>query len=446
MTFRAWLYIRTILLVLNLVLVVWGFTEQNWYLMSSILTVVALLQLYSLNYFIQKTNRDLARFLEGMINKDATLHFNDTKWKSGFDELMHSFNTLSGVYRKARIDKEIQYQYFKKMIEQIDTGIISIQSNGCISLMNGAAVQLLDIPEQRNLETLQKKAPLLVEVMTTLKPGESKLIEYKKGVEVKQLKVALNEIFTKEDQFKIVSFQNIRSEMELNEMQSWHKLIRVLTHEIMNSVTPITTLSETVKMILEKEEGVMKSIEELDNEDVMDIQQSVNTIGRRSQGLLHFVSDYRKLTKVAKPHKVLVDIQELFTSLVILYQNDFKKNSIKVTWNVQPEKLTVFADQNLLEQVIINLLLNAIEAIEDQAEGEITLEAIRRENKTIIEVCDNGKGIPEHIQPQIFIPFYSTKEKGSGIGLSLSRNVIRMHGGRLYFNSTQEKTSFFIEL
>ena len=425
--------------------VVWAFAGSPWYLLAGILAVFVIVQMVSLTFYIQKTNKDLARFMEGMLTKDYTLHFNANKWGNGFNELADSFNKVGEVYRQARIEKEAQYQYFKNMVEQLDAGIISFNKEGKIAIMNQSAAKMLGIPVVQSVEILAKRLPGFTHFLQDLPPGVTELYELKDQTGGKQFKVFTSELQSGKELFKIVTFQNIHSEMEWKEMESWHKLIRVLTHEIMNSVTPITTLSETVNMILEEESGEVKPLNELDEEDLVDIHQSIQTIGKRSQGLLHFVADYRKLTKIAKPQKQEVVVQDLFFSLMTLYQKELREKRICISYEVIPSNLTVLIDQSLVEQVLINLILNATDALEGIEKAAIKLSAQHINDKTVIEVHDNGAGIPAHLQSQVFVPFYSTKEKGSGIGLSLSRNIINMHGGKLYFNSVQGSTSFFIE-
>lgn len=446
MTFRTGLYLRTTFIFFNLIAIVLCLAGNRWYIIAFAFVVVLVFQLFLLVRYIEKTNLELAKFIEGMLTNDFTLHFNEAKWKGGFDELFAAFNKVGRAYQQARIEKEVQFQYFKMMIEQLDTGILSFKTDGEVVLMNQTAGAILEVPVQTHLSRLKLRNEQFFRAVDKAKEGESFTIELNGEREVKQLIVRVNSITSSGEKFTVVSFQDIKSEMELKEIESWHKLIRVLTHEIMNSVTPITSLSETIKMMLEDEEKIPIELNEITEEDLSDIRKSVETIRKRSEGLMHFVGEYRKLTRLHQPQKSEVHLADLIHSMLLLFQADLRKLGIEMTCTVLPENLSVNADPKLLEQVLINLITNARDALTGAAGARITIDAKKRDGKTIIEVKDNGSGIPEKIRPHVFVPFYSTKKEGSGIGLSLSRSIIRMHGGRFWFTSKPGFTSFFIEL
>jgi two-component system nitrogen regulation sensor histidine kinase NtrY len=236
--------------------------------------------------------------------------------------------------------------------------------------------------------------------------------------------------------FSLVSIQNIHSELEEKEIEAWQKLIRVLTHEIMNSITPIASLASTIKELIEESYGILPEGKEVKTEALDDIHQASQTIQKRSQGLLHFVDAYRNLTLIPKPKMQIFQIKDLFVRVEKLMQANIKKKSIDFKANVEPQTLELTADPELIEQVLINLLLNALQSVEKKKEPKIDLKAqMEGRGRIIIQVRDNGPGILAENIEKIFIPFFSTKEGGSGIGLSLSRQIMRLHNGSIGIHS-----------
>jgi signal transduction histidine kinase len=274
-----------------------------------------------------------------------------------------------------------------------------------------------------------------------------KLMELKVKGENKVFSVDVSTHLILERQHKLIALQDINSEIEQKEIEAWHKLIRILTHEIMNSITPISSLTETMQGMLTNKEGMQKSISDMTNESIFDIRFSLNTIQTRSEGLLHFVENYRKLTRLPKPAIESVNVKNFLLGIETLMKESLQRQGILLTVEVQDQSLTANFDPALVEQVVINLITNSSHALDGRPDKHIQVKGYSSDNHPIIEVTDNGKGIPEKDLKEIFVPFFSTKKEGSGIGLSLSKQIISQHGGRIRVTSAREKgTSFFVQL
>jgi nitrogen fixation/metabolism regulation signal transduction histidine kinase len=276
----------------------------------------------------------------------------------------------------------------------------------------------------------------LAEKLLNLGSGDKTTIKIVNDNDITQLIIYATEFKQRDQKYTLVSFQNIETELEEKEMEAWQRLIRVLTHEIMNSITPISSLAGTVNTILTNNSKFDESV-------VEDIKSAITTIRRRSEGLIHFVDNYRSLTKVPKPDFKIFQIKELFKNIEKLMLPELKEKGIKFYYSVEPETLELTADSEQIEQVIINLIMNSVFAIDGEKYPGITLSAsLDEKGKVLIKVIDNGPGIPEEAVDKIFIPFFSTKKNGSGVGLSLSRQIMRSHGGNIRVNSKQGETVF----
>jgi nitrogen fixation/metabolism regulation signal transduction histidine kinase len=246
--------------------------------------------------------------------------------------------------------------------------------------------------------------------------------------------------------YRIITFGDIKNEIEGKEIEAWHKLIRILTHEMMNSVTPLVSLTETMLMILEDENGSQKPLSAITEDNIADIRFSLKTIQKRSGGILHFLNDYRQLTRIPVPRVEQVNVAALFESVARLMQGEISKHDVKMVLRSISPELSVRADARLLEQVLINLLTNSLQALEGIQHPEIELAAYTKENRLILQVSDNGKGIDADKLDKIFIPFYSTKAEGSGIGLPVSKQIMFSHGGSIKVNCQKgTKTSFLLQ-
>jgi two-component system, NtrC family, nitrogen regulation sensor histidine kinase NtrY len=327
----------------------------------------------------------------------------------------------------------------------VGIGLIIFKEDGKIEIFNSAARRLLKLNRAENINDLKDVSETLVNVFIKLRTGGRELVRLKIGDDLFQLSIYAIELTLRGENVKLISIQNIQSELEEKEMEAWQNLVRVLTHEIMNSVTPISSLAGIVEEELRQHMQLQEDAQ-LTRDQMADIHLSLQTISKRSEGLIHFVKEFRSLTAIPKPRQIQIEVKTLLEELTMLHRKELMEKSIHLTISVYPDDLTISADKNMIEQVIINLIKNAIQAFEEQDEKLIELKAsLNEKSRPIISVKDNGTGIDPEAMEKIFIPFFTTKKTGSGIGLSLSRQIMRQHQGTLTVKSTVGKgTEFFM--
>src|SRR5687767_3376604 len=347
--------------------------------------------------------------------------------------------------RNSRREKDSEFLFFKNIVMHVGIGLIIFREDGKIEIFNSAARRLLKINRAETINDLKEVSDTLVNVFMKLKTGGRELLRLKIGDDFVQLSIYAIELTLRGENVKLISLQNIQSELEEKEMEAWQNLVRVLTHEIMNSVTPISSLAGIVEEELKQH---MKSHQEapLTTEQLNDIHLSLQTISKRSEGLIHFVKEFRSLTNIPKPKQIQIGVKALLEELCMLHRKELMEKNIQLKISVYPEDLTISADKNMIDQVIINLIKNAIQAFEDQEIRMIELKAaLNEKSRPVISIKDTGTGIDPEALEKIFIPFFTTKKTGSGIGLSLSRQIMRQHQGTLTVKSTVGKgTEFFM--
>ena len=404
-----------------------------------ILGVAIVYQTYALIHYIEKTNRDLTRFFQSIKFSDFSQTFKDSGQGKSFANLRAAFNDVLDAFRKARSEKEEHYRYLQTIVQHVGIGLIAFQPDGAVELINTAAKRLLGVAQLKNIKSLETWSLPLVKTLFTLKPKEKAQLRIDANNELLQLALYATEFKLRELTYTLVSIQNITTELEEKEIDAWQKLIRVLTHEIMNSITPISSLASTINELIKDSANLRSEQKTEENETLSDICDAAQTIQKRSEGLLHFVDAYRNLTLIQKPNFHIFLIRELFNRVGKLIQTNLKDKNILLEVIIQPKSLELAADPELIEQALINLLLNSLHAVEGQKNAKIILQArLDERSRTIIQVKDNGTGISKENMDKIFIPFYSTKEGGSGIGLSLSRQIMRLHNGTINVHSEPE--------
>jgi nitrogen fixation/metabolism regulation signal transduction histidine kinase len=317
----------------------------------------------------------------------------------------------------------------------VGIGIVAFKEDGTVEILNAAARKLLKIKKADNISDLIPVSESLDDTFRKLKTGGRELFRLKVQDDIIQLSVYAIELTLKGDHVKLISIQNIQSELEEKEMEAWQNLVKVLTHEIMNSVTPISSLAATVEDDLKghlQDEDAVLTLEELE-----DVYLSLQTISKRSEGLIQFVKEFRSLTSIPVPRRTNVNVQSLLDEICMLHRIEIADNNINLATSVYPEDLSIDADKGMIEQVLINLLKNAIQSFDEHSDKQITLRAyLNEKSRAVISVKDNGTGIDPEAMEKIFIPFFTTKKSGSGIGLSLSRQIMRVHQGTLNVKST----------
>ncbi|HEX9006433.1 MAG TPA: ATP-binding protein [Bacteroidota bacterium] len=441
--FHTALVARVVVLSLTILLCLFLFLWTGFYVTATVTAALVLYQIWALIRSVDKTNEELTRFLRTITYADFSQTFSGRGHGATFDRLNEAFAGVIGEFRKARTETEEHFRYLQTIIQHIGVGLISFTPDGEVELLNTAAKRLLHVPHLRNIHDLGEAARPLVDAMLKLRAGDRTLVRVEEDGEPQQLALNATEFRMHERPYTLVSLQNIRSELEEKEMEAWQNLIRVLTHEIMNSITPISSLASTVNGLLREEPGA-PARGTPDPATMHDVREAVHTIEKRSEGLLHFVDAYRNLTRVPKPKFAVFRVTELFARVQRLMTTHIPGRPVSFQTTVEPESLELTADPEQIEQVLINLLLNALQAVEGTPHACIELRGkLDSQGRTVIEVCDNGPGIPGDLQEKIFVPFFTTKKGGTGIGLSLSRQIMRLHHGSISVSSVPNDHTIF---
>jgi two-component system, NtrC family, nitrogen regulation sensor histidine kinase NtrY len=436
--FKINVLIRTLMLAASIGLLFFLFFTSGYKATLIILGFLISYQIYSLLRYVDITNKELARFLQSIKYADFSQSFTHKQLGSSFNELYQSFNDVIGEFQKTRSEKEEQYKFVNTVMQHVGVGLITFTSDGKVHFINNSAKKIFRINQLYSIEHLDKIHTGMNKILRNLKPGEKVTVKITADSETQQLIVYAAEFKLKNRNYTLLSLQNILPELEEKEMQAWQNLIRVLTHEIMNSVTPISSLAGTVNHIL-------NGRQEYDQETKDDIKLAVETIQKRSEALVHFVDVYRSLARTPEPGFEIFRIKDLFNRVYKLLEPELNNRNVVLKTEVVPDKLDLTADPELVEQVLINLILNAIQSFSNHKNAEIKLAAyLDQWGKISLTVSDNGPGIPEELHEKIFIPFFTTKKEGSGIGLSLSRQIMRSHGGSIRVSSKQEEGTTFI--
>lgn len=445
--FRFGVVTRVLLLASTLALMIYLVLETVFYVSIMILALVVLVQIILLIRYLEHANVLLTRFLEAIRYSDFTGTFRNKEMGKSFGDLNTAFTEVMERFKEERGEKEESLRYLETVVQHIGIGMMCFNSQGEVVLLNTAAKRLFQVPVIRTTESLKDISIPLYKTLQKLKNGGRNLVRITIKDETLQLAIYATEFRMRDEAYKLVSFQNIHTELEEKEMESWQNLTQVLAHEIMNSITPIASLSGTVHMLLEQNTQSKGEVFEIDSETLNDVKEALNTIGNRSQGLIRFVNSYRDFTQIPEPKFELFKVKDTLERVASLMKSEVAKEQIRIQVEVEPESLELTADPHLVEQVLINLVKNAVRILH-QREGLITLKGMLDSNgRVIVQVVDNGPGVKKSVSEKIFIPFYSvhsgSQNKGSGIGLSLSRQIMRLHGGSLTLSSELGSGSTF---
>jgi len=429
--FRTNLVIRVLLLSLGLAGMLYAWPDNQ--LLVFLSGLLALGSLLSIMYFVDQTNRDLVGFLTSIKYNDFTATSTAEHRGKSFGELYEAFNLINRKFQEVRADKEANHQFLQTIVEQIEIGLLCYNEAGEVRLMNKALQRMLRKSFLLHVDGLEQVDPQLLAAIRDSREGKRDLVKITIDNRLLQLAVLTSELRLQDERLFLVSIKNIQNELEEQELDAWQKLIRILTHEIMNSVAPITSLSGTIEAMLSDEPVP-------DTQTLQDIRQSVQVIQRRGEGLLAFTETYRSLTRIPPPNFQEVSVDKLLERIATLFHTQAHQQGVALHLHKYPSELNLQADPYLLEQVIINLAKNALDALTDASspvsEPAIHLHVNRnKQGQVIIQVVDNGPGITPAELEQIFVPFFTTKAEGSGIGLSLSRQIIRAHKGTIEVQS-----------
>lgn len=439
---RFSLIIRVLLLTGTSLLLAYTVYNSSNQVNIFFISLALVVQVYALIRTIERSNREISNFLSSIKYDDFTATYPEKGNSASVDQLYKEFNNVIKKFREIRADKEANYHYFRTIVQHVGIGLITFNKQGEVQIINSAAKKLIGIEAIQNINELTQVSPKLVESLLKLKTGGSDLITFTQDGSHTQLSIYVIELILRGEEFKLVSVQNIQSELEEKEMEAWQNLIRVLTHEIMNSVTPLSSLAATVR------DNLVDNIEDnvpIEKEELEDIYLAVQTIERRSQGLIRFVTDFRNLTKIPQPKLAQESVKLVLEHVRILFNHEFEKKKVKFSLNIDPIDLKFNIDKELIDQVLINILQNAVHALEENTEEKhIMIRAFINEyNRPTIAIRDNGSGIDEEALSKIFIPFFTTKKQGSGIGLSLTKQIMRKHGGGISVKSVSNEGTEF---
>ncbi|MCK6617494.1 MAG: ATP-binding protein [Cyclobacteriaceae bacterium] len=439
--FRSRIILRIVLLGASMALFTYMLGQVNMLFAALLTGAVILLQLLELFRFVSQTNRKLTRFLESVKYSDFISGFTaDNKLGKSFKDLNIAFNEVLEAFRKARSEKEEHWQYLNTVVQQVRTGILSFDENGAVQLINTNAKKFMGVQTIKNINELRDKNLKLYEAITATLPGRSTL--YKGGNEL-YLTIQATELRIRGKDVKLITLQNIQPELQRQEVEAWQNLTRVLRHEIMNSITPISSLTSTLKDVLEYDMVKTNNHYELKEEGAEDLKEGLETIETRSKGLIKFIDAYREYTSLPKPKIKSVRLKDLIEKVALLMKPEIKARNINFTYECTSEYLTIQADEEMIEQVLINLLKNAVEALAETPSPRLQLIGRYDESAVIVEVIDNGSGIIKEAIEKIFIPFFTTKKTGSGIGLSLSRQIMQLHNGSISVESEPDVRTVF---
>ena len=441
--FRFHIILRVLLLAATclLLLVV---LSQEYRFTPYIVIALIVYQVWSMIRYVDRTNRELASFLESIRYSEFTRSFQIKNAGSSFDELSEAFNDVMADFQQVRSEREEHFHYLQSIVQNIDISIIAYQRDGTVEMINPAAKKLFQINSLKNINALRSLSDQLADTLLKIDPGQSKLVRVQDADDILQLTIYATEFKIKDKIILLSTIKNIQNVLEEQETAAWQKLIRVLTHEMMNSIAPISSLSSTVELMLKKYSSGEEDIKKVDVDTIREIQEALKTINKRSNGLMNFVETYRNLTKIPEPNFELVKMKDLIQNVHTLMKKEVQKENISITAHVEQESIEIQVDEQMIEQVLINLIKNSIQALKDIKSGKIEVKGFyNRRGRPTIQVVDNGQGILKEVLDKVFIPFFTTKRSGSGIGLSLSRQILRLHGGTITAQSDPGKETIF---
>ncbi|MFT6991425.1 MAG: PAS domain S-box-containing protein [Paraglaciecola sp.] len=431
--FSLFIAVRTIFVMINLLALSLLISAEGYHATTLIALILLVFQSLSLVRFVSKTNAELVRFLDAARYADYSQRFDLSSLGSGFGELGSAFTDILERFQTVRSEQEEQQRHLKAIVEHVPVPLISINSEGLLTLWNNAARKLFGANHVTKLSDLVPFGEKFAKHLSAVKPGERRLVNFTIDGMEHRLSISATQILLTNKQETLVSMQDIQSELDIAQLQAWQDLVKVLTHEIMNSITPVASLAKTTVDLVADCKHKADSYPEL-SEDLQDISEAVETVARRSDGLIQFVSSYRQLTRLPTPNKNKIHVSTLFQQSCSLATQQWDKKGIQVDVNIQPSELEVTVDKDMLEQVLLNLLQNAEHAVENSHSPKVHLNAfLNKRGHVVIEVSDNGKGIPDEIGNKIFVPFYTTKQQGSGVGLALTRQIMLAHGGAIKY-------------
>lgn len=425
----------SIQLVIRVVLVGFAAGASTWLLLqpglhglTTLCAMILAVLAAELWLYVSRTNRELARFLDAARHADYSQRFNYENVGAGFEDLAKAFTEILERMSAARSRQDIELRRLRALVEHTPVPLLVIHGDNSVSLQNNAARRMFGAETVTRLGDLQRFGAGFHKAVDESVPGQRELVSFTvEGVDYK-LTLATTENLVAGETIRLVSLQDIQSEIDETQSAAWQELVLVLTHEIVNSITPVHSLAKTAAEVVEEIAAEIGPDSPIAS-DIDDLRDAVGTLEKRSDNLMQFVGSYRQLTRLAPPEKKRVAISELFDAVEKLALAEWQDSSA-LSFKVEPAGLDIYADRMLLEPVLQNLLRNAWQATREATDGKIDVAArLNRRGNVVIEVADNGPGIPQDLANKIFVPFFTTKEHGSGVGLALARQVMTAHGG-----------------
>jgi two-component system, NtrC family, nitrogen regulation sensor histidine kinase NtrY len=431
--------VRIVLLLISLTALAF-FLVKGWTIAIFLTIPLAVYVTTSLYQIHLKAFKEIYHFVEAVKYRDFSLHYNDKQGPLDVQYLRKGFNEINTYFRQVSREKETQYQYLQNILQLVNTGILSYnEQTGDVAWFNESLKKTIQLPFLKSIHSLKHRNEDLYHFLMTLKVGESKVKTVKLNKNTLKLLISATGFQTDDKRFKLIAFQNINEALDQTETQAWQQLLSVLTHEIMNSIAPISSVADTLK-------NRLSTLDKTSGNGIEDIEVGIDTIKRRSEGLLKFADVYRNLNKIAKPDLKKFYVRDLFENIHQLMNPTLIKKNIEVDVILKDPNLLIEADAALLEQVLINLLVNAIDAVKEKKEPHIAISASQENEKTFIKIADNGTGMPPEVVEKIFIPFFTSKKNGSGIGLTLCKQIMMMHHGNIQVHSVEgEGTAFILQ-
>lgn len=427
----SWLIaLRTSLILLTLLVIVQLIMTPGYHAATTLLVIILAIQFFDVIRYVSKTNSELVRFFDAARYADFSQRFELQKIGSGFDELGQAFSEILTRIQQVRAGQEQELKHLKAMVEHVPVPLLSLHNDDSVTLWNNSARRLFGTHQVTQKQDFGQFSHEFVEQINNLEPGQKKLIDIEIDGMQHQLALAATQLTMGGKRELLVSMQDIQSELDIAQLSAWQDLVRVLTHEIMNSITPVASLAKTTVDLVDDVKTQVAEPEIL--EELNDVSDAVSTVARRSDSLMHFVSSYRQLTRLPEPNKQKIELREFLLQVCQLATSQWHDKQIKLDLNVEPKSLMLNADKSMLEQLLINLLLNAEQAMlgNQQTHQQVQLNAyLNKRGRLVIDVADNGPGISDDIKDKVFVPFYTTKREGSGVGLALTRQIMITHHG-----------------
>jgi nitrogen fixation/metabolism regulation signal transduction histidine kinase len=417
--------------------------EKGYYFTLAGIVFLILIQVFMLVNQVNRTNSDLEKFFSSIQDHDTSFMFAENAGSNSFRKLYVRMNQVSGIIQDARMESERAGLFLQSVIDHIETGLLSVDKKGRTGICNRAARRYVNIHKSCHISSPGNGDDEISVILEAIRPGQEILYRKKTGDLRQSILIKASDLKYETNEIMLVSFQDITNELNKKELDSWQKLVRVLTHEIMNSISPITSLASVISgYYRSRDERKIISPEAIDHQIVSRTLSGLDTIEETGKGLLDFVDKFRSLTSLPKPRLATFSVYSLFSKCKLLLESNIPSN-IQIHTSVFPEDLSVTADYAQAELILINLIKNAVEALSGREGGLIRLSAFREADAVLIRVEDNGSGIPDDLQEDIFVPFYTTKAKGTGIGLSLSKQIMQNHGGSVSVSSVPGQGSKF---